>query len=45
MVENIQAKVDAIDARIKLLASRANGMNGNIIKKLKRQKRNLLAKI
>jgi hypothetical protein len=44
MVENVQAKVAAIDARINLLSSRANGMNGNIIKKLQRQKRNLLAK-
>ena len=44
MTENIQAKVTAIDARINLLAARQNGLNGNIIKKLKRQKRNLLAK-
>ena len=45
MAENIQAKIVAIDTRINLLASRANGLNGNIIKKLKRQKRNLLAKV
>ena len=45
MTENIQAKIVAIDARINLLAARANGLNGNIIKKLKRQKRNLLAKV
>lgn len=45
MVENVQAKVAAIDARINLLSSRGNGLNGNIIKKLKRQKRNLLAKV
>ena len=44
MTENIQAKVVAIDTRINLLSARQNGLNGNIIKKLKRQKRNLLAK-
>lgn len=44
MTEQISAKITAIDSRIKLLASRHNGLNGNIIKKLKRQKRNLLAK-
>jgi hypothetical protein len=44
MTENIKAKIIAIDTRINLLAARANGMNGNIIKKLKRQKRNLLTK-
>ena len=45
MTENVQAKIAALDARINLLAARANGLNGNIIKKLKRQKRNLLAKV
>lgn len=45
MTENVQAKIIAIDARINLLAARTNGMNGNIIKKLQRQKRNLLVKI
>lgn len=45
MTENVQAKITAIDARINLLAARGNGLNSNIIKKLKRQKRNLLAKV
>ena len=41
MTENIQAKIVALDARINLLAARANGLNGNIIKKLERQLRKL----
>jgi hypothetical protein len=43
--EQVNAKVVALDTRIKILAARHNGLNGNIIKKLQRQKRNLLAKV
>lgn len=45
MTENIQAKIAALDARINLLTARSNGLNGNIVKKLKRQKRALIAKV
>lgn len=45
MVDQIKTQIIAIDARISLLSARSNGMNGNIIKKLKRQKRRLLAKV
>jgi hypothetical protein len=38
-----EQKIAAIDIRIDLLRSRANGMNGSIIKKLERKKRALKA--
>ena len=44
MTEQIQAKIKALDARFNLLSARSNGLNGNIVKKLQRQKRALMAK-
>ena len=44
MTDAAMRKINATAITIHLLQSRQNGLNGNIIKKLERQKRAIMAK-